>query len=90
MNSFSVPTSLSKFARRTHLFLLCAALLLVIPAGVRAQQPDEVIKWHYQDQSRLAEFESLALEQNVINWVLARSQVVELQTTFADLTGAPG
>ena len=51
------------------------------------EQPDEVIKWHYQDRTRLADFESQALEQNVINWVLARSQAVELQTTFAELTG---
>ena len=51
------------------------------------EQPDEVIKWHYQDRSRLTDFESQALEQNVIDWVLARSQVAELQTTFAELTG---
>ena len=54
------------------------------------EQPDEVIKWHYQDRSRLTDFESQALEQNVIDWVLARSQVAELQTTFAELTGVTG
>lgn len=54
------------------------------------EQPDEVIKWHYQDRTRLAAFESQALEQNVINWVLTRSQVAELQTTFAELTGVTG
>jgi len=63
---------------------------LVEESAQSYEQPEEVIKWHYQDQSRLAEFESLALEQNVINWVLARAKVTELQTTFADLTGAPG
>ena len=34
-----------------------------------------------------ADFESQALEQNVIDWVLARAKVEELQTTFAELTG---
>ena len=63
---------------------------LVEESAQSYEQPDEVIKWHYQDRTRLADFESQALEQNVINWVLARSQVVELQTTFAELTGVTG
>jgi trigger factor len=53
------------------------------------EQPDEVVKWHFQDRSRLNDFESQALEQNVIDWVLARARVEELKTTFADLTGVP-
>jgi trigger factor len=66
------------------------------PAQIRAlveesaqsyEQPDEVVKWHFQDPARLADFEAQALEQNVINWVLSRAQVSELQTTFAELTG---
>ena len=63
---------------------------LVEEAAQSYEQPDEVIKWHYQDRSRLADFESQALEQNVIDWVLARAQVAELQTTFAELTGVTG
>src|SRR5437660_2352320 len=44
MNSFSFPASLS-LARRMTLFLSSAALLMIIvSAGARAQQPDEVIK----------------------------------------------
>ena len=60
---------------------------LVEEAAQSYEQPDEVVKWHFQDQSRLADFEAQALEQNVINWVLARAKVAELQTTFAELTG---
>ena len=63
---------------------------LVEESAQSYEQPDEVIKWHYQDRTRLADFESQALEQNVIDWVLARSQVVELRTTFAELTGVTG
>jgi len=54
------------------------------------EQPDEVVKWHFQDRSRLGDFEAQALEQNVIDWVLSRAKVEELQTTFAQLTGVPG
>jgi len=63
---------------------------LVDEAAQSYEQPQEVVNWHYQDPSRLADFESQALEQNVINWVLARAEVVELQTTFAELTGVSG
>ena len=64
---------------------------LVEEAAQSYEQPEEVIKWHFQDRTRLADFESQALEQNVINWVLGRAKVEELQTTFADLTAvAPG
>lgn len=63
---------------------------LVEESAQSYEQPEEVIKWHYQDRTRLADFEAQALEQNVINWVLARCQVAELQTTFAQLTGVAG
>jgi VWFA-related protein len=43
MNPFSVPASIFDLARRTTLFLLFAALLVLIPAAVRAQQRDDVI-----------------------------------------------
>ncbi len=42
MNSFSVSASVSNLVRRTTLFLSFAVLLLVA-AGVEAQQPDEII-----------------------------------------------
>ena len=54
------------------------------------EQPDEDVKWHFQDRTRLADFEAQALEQSVINWVLGRAQVQELRTTFSELTGVPG
>ena len=63
---------------------------LVEESAQSYEQPEEVIKWHYQDRTRLADFDAQALEQNVINWVLARCQVAELQTTFAELTGVTG
>jgi VWFA-related protein len=43
MNSFSAPASVSNLARWTTVLLSLTVLLIVIPSGVRAQQPDEVI-----------------------------------------------
>ncbi|MBK9608508.1 MAG: trigger factor [Betaproteobacteria bacterium] len=63
---------------------------LVEESAQSYEQPEEVVKWHFQDRTRLGDFEAQALEQNVIDWVLARSQVAELQTTFAELTGVAG
>ena len=63
---------------------------LVEESAQSYEQPEEVVKWHFQDRTRLGDFEAQALEQNVIDWVLARCQVAELQTTFAELTGVAG
>jgi VWFA-related protein len=43
MNPFSVPASVSSLARRATFLLSFALLLLVMPAGLRAQQRDDVI-----------------------------------------------
>ena len=44
MNPFSFFSAVSDRARRWALLLSLAALLIVVPTGVRAQQPDDVIK----------------------------------------------
>jgi VWFA-related protein len=44
MNPFSFPSAVSDRARRTALLLSLAALLIAVPTGARAQQPDDVIK----------------------------------------------
>lgn len=49
--------------------------------------PDEVVKWHYGSKERLQEAESLALEENVVQWVLQQVQVVEKPVTFDELMG---
>jgi trigger factor len=64
------------------------------PAEVRAlieaesqsyENPAEVVKWFYMQPQRLSEMESLALEGNVVNWVLARAKVSDKATPFDDL-----
>jgi trigger factor len=49
------------------------------------EQPDAVVRWHYEKRERLAEFEALAVEQNVVDWVLARARVNDVPTTFEAL-----
>ena len=47
----------------------------------------KVINFYYSDQKRLAEIEALALEQGVINWVLKRAQIKEVELAFGILMG---
>ena len=67
------------------------------PAEVRAlidreaesyENPAEVVKWFYMQPQRLSEMESLALEGNVVNWVLQKAKVVDKVVSFDDLMGS--
>ena len=54
----------------------------------RAQSYEDsaaLINWYYNDKQHLAEIESLALEDEVINWITTRSKVKELSLTFDEL-----
>ncbi len=47
--------------------------------------PEEVIKWHYSDPSRLQTVENLVLEDNVVDWVLGTAQVTDKAMEFNEL-----
>src|SRR2546429_9828680 len=49
------------------------------------EQPDAVVRWHFEKRERLAEFEALAVQQNVVDWVLARARVSDAPTTVEAL-----
>ena len=51
------------------------------------EQPEAVIRWHYEKPERLNEFEAQAVEHNVVEWVLAHAKVVDKPTAFADVMG---
>ncbi|HEY1325468.1 MAG TPA: trigger factor [Casimicrobiaceae bacterium] len=53
------------------------------------EQPEAVVRWHYEKRERLAEFESMAVEQNVVDWVLERARVTDVPTTFESLMTPP-
>jgi trigger factor len=88
--------------RRVALGLIIAELaraenLQPKPAEVRSmveqeaqtyESPAEVVKWFYMQPQRLSEMEALALEANVVKWVLSKARVVDKQTSFDELMGA--
>ncbi|MDH4182295.1 MAG: trigger factor [Betaproteobacteria bacterium] len=60
---------------------------MVAESAQTYEQPEAVVRWHYEKPERLAEFEALAVERNVVDWVLARARVVDKPTTFEALMG---
>ena len=87
--------------RRVALGLIVAEMvkrfdLAAKPAEVRKlveehadsyESPGEVVKWFYTQPDRLAEFEGLAVEQNVIDWVLKQARPVDRPVAFDELMG---
>jgi trigger factor len=85
--------------RRVALGLVIAELartesLQPKPAEVRAlveqeaqsyESPAEVVKWFYMQPQRLSEMEALALEANVVRWVLTKAKVSDKQVSFDEL-----
>src|SRR5688572_3651817 len=54
------------------------------------EKPQDVINWYLSDRKRLAELESVALEDDVTNWVLQRAKVVDTPIEFDELMGHKG
>ena len=87
--------------RRVSLGLIIAELvkkhaLAAKPEQVRSlvdeqaesyEQPDEVVKWFYSQPQRLSEMESLALEENVVAWVLGNAKVEDMAVNFDEFMG---
>lgn len=51
------------------------------------EDPAEVVRWYYGDKQRLADIEALALEDNVVGFVLGRAKVSDKTIPFAELMG---
>jgi trigger factor len=87
--------------KRVKLGLIVAELvqakdLHVKPEQVRAvvddfaatfEDPKDVVRWYYSQPQRLAEAEALAMENNVVDWVLANAQVTDKAVVFDELMG---
>jgi len=52
------------------------------------EQPFEVVRWVYSEPQRLNEFEGLAVESNVVSWVLEHARVEDRAISFDELMGA--
>ena len=87
--------------RRVNLGLILAELvkareLHAKPEQIRAvieefaenyEHPEEVVRWHYAEPSRLNDAESFALEENVVSWALGSAKVEDKAVTFEELMG---
>lgn len=87
--------------RRVSLGLILAEVieehaLTAKPEQVRAiiddfaasyEKPEDVVRWYYADPQRLSGPESLATEDNVVEWVLSRAKVEEKPVSFDELMG---
>lgn len=62
---------------------------LVTEAAQTYEQPEAVVRWHYEKPERLNEFEALAVERNVVDWVLGRVDVVDKPVPFETFMGPP-
>jgi trigger factor len=51
------------------------------------ERPAEVIQWYLGNRQRLAEVETMVMEDNVVEWVLQRARVTETPVAFDDLMG---
>ena len=51
------------------------------------EDPAEVVRWYYGDKQRLADVEALALEDNVVNFVLSKAAVTDKAVSFGELMG---
>jgi len=87
--------------RRVNLGLILAELvkahqLQPKPEQVRAlveeqaqsyENPQEVVRWYYQNPERLREIESMAMEDNVVGWALRTAKIEDKPIEFDELMG---
>lgn len=87
--------------RRVKLGLIIAELvkekgLHAKPEQVRAvvdefaqsyEKPAEVVRWYYSQPQRLAQIEGLAIEENVVQWVVQNAKAGDKMVTFDELMG---
>jgi trigger factor len=87
--------------RRVNLGLILAEIVKTHELQVKAEQvraaveeqaqayenPQEVVRWYYQQPERLREIESMALEDNVVEWALRTAKVEDKPIAFDELMG---
>jgi trigger factor len=62
---------------RTHIEELAASY----------ERPEDVVRWYYGDNQRLAEVEAVVIESNVADFVLGKAKVSEKTVSFEELMG---
>jgi len=51
------------------------------------EKPEDIVRWYAADASRLRDVENLALEDNVVNWLMSRAKVTDKAIKFNELMG---
>jgi len=51
------------------------------------EKPEDVIRWYYSDNRRMAEVEAIVIENNVTQYILAQAKVTEKSVSFDELMG---
>ncbi len=51
------------------------------------EKPEDVMRWYYGDNRRLAEVEAIVIENNVTEFVLAKAKVTDKSLAFDELMG---
>jgi len=46
------------------------------------EDPKQMVRWYYSDQSRLAEVEAMVLEDNVVEWASKSMEVLTVEQSF--------
>lgn len=103
MKGVSLPPELftERALKRVKLGLILGELvqkynLNATPDQVRAlvndyaqsfDQPEEVVRWYYDNPPRLQEVENLVLEENVVNWTMGQAKTTDQAITFSELMG---
>ena len=64
-------------------------LAMVREAAQAYEQPDAVVRWHYEKPERLNDFEAQVVEQNVVDWALSKARLEDRPTSFAAVMDPP-
>ncbi|MBI2305743.1 MAG: trigger factor [Rhodocyclales bacterium] len=60
---------------------------IVEEAAQSYEHPEEVVRWYYAQPQRLQELEGVAIEDNVVAWVLNNAKVSDKPVAFDELMG---
>ena len=60
---------------------------IVDEAAESYEHPEEVVRWYYAQPQRLQEIEGVAMEDNVVAWVLNTAKVSDKPVAFDELMG---
>ncbi len=54
------------------------------------ERPGDVVEWYYSDESRLNDVRQMVLENQTIDWLVARAKVTDETISFSDAMSKQG